>query len=292
MDWFTLAFISAIFSAASAVSEKKVLFSLNVLDFSLIVSFVTFLFSVPFFFSIQLSEISFVSLSILFLKTLLSAGAFLSVMYSIKNLEISEALPLLALSPGLVAIAGVIFINDILGLTEWLGIMLMVIGAYVLELQKEKNNFLDPFKALLSFSKYSYVFIALFLFTVTSLLDRVLLKSYKLPPYSFMAFQQLFYVLILSFIVMLKRRNIVGQIRNIDKKIFYLLMAISFFTVIYRYTQIEATKLAPVAMVLSVKRISILIAVVSGGKLFSEENLPRKIVAVTIILIGAALLLN
>ncbi|MFA7418327.1 MAG: EamA family transporter [Melioribacteraceae bacterium] len=292
MDWFTLAFISAIFSAASAVSEKKVLFSLNVLDFSLIVSFVTCLLSVPFFFSIQLSEISYVSLSILFLKTVLSAGAFLSVMYSIKNLEISEALPLLALSPGLVAIAGVIFINDILVLTEWIGIILMVIGAYVLELRKEKNNFLAPFKALFSFSKYSYVFIALFLFTVTSLLDRVLLKGYKLPPYSFMAFQQLFYVLIFSFIVMWKRRNIVEQIKNFDKKIFYLLMAISFFTVIYRYTQIEATKLAPVAMVLSVKRLSILIAVVSGGKLFNEENLPRKIVAVIIILIGAALLLK
>ena len=292
MNWFILALISALFSAVSAVSEKKALFTLNALEFSFIVSVLTLLLSLPFFFTIKLTELTSISLIILFFKTVLSAGAFLCVMFSIKNLEISEALPLLALSPGLVAIAGVIFVNDILSGIEWLGIILMVIGAYILELRKGSNNLLDPFKAMFSFSKYSYVFIALILFTITSLLDRVLLKEYKLPPYTFMAFQQLFYALIFAVIVFVSQSSILKQRKSINKKIFYLIIAISFFTVIYRYTQIEATKLAPVAMVLSIKRLSVLIAVISGGKLFSEENLYRRIAAVIIILVGATLLMN
>jgi drug/metabolite transporter (DMT)-like permease len=292
MGWFILAFISALFSAASAISEKKVLFSLNALDFSFIVSLVTLLFSLPFFFMIQLTEITTTGLIILFIKTLLSAGAFLCVMLSIKNLEISEALPLLALSPGLVAIAGVIFINDALNWIEWIGIILMVIGAYILELRKGNKNLLDPFKAMFSFSKYSYVFIALILFTATSILDRVLLKGYKFPPYTFMAFQQLFYAVIFAAAVLINQKGTIKQVKSIDKKIFYLIIAISVFTVIYRYTQIEATKLAPVALVLSVKRLSVLFAVIYGGKLFSEENLYRRIAAVIIILAGATLLMN
>ena len=292
MNWFILAFISALFSAASAVSEKKVLFSMNALDFSFIVSLITLLFSVPFFFMIHLAEITSTGLVILFVKTLLSAGAFLCVMLSIKNLEISEALPLLALSPGLVAIAGVIFINDILSGIEWIGIILMVIGAYILELRKGNKNLLDPFKAMFSFSKYSYVFIALILFTATSILDRVLLKGYKFPPYTFMAFQQLFYSVIFAAAVLINHKDTIKQVKSLDKKIFYMIIAISVFTVIYRYTQIEATKLAPVALVLSVKRLSVLFAVIFGGKLFSEKNLYRKIAAVIIILAGATLLMN
>lgn len=292
MEWFILAFISALFSAVSAVSEKKALFQLGALDFSFAVSTVTLVLSLPFFFGIQLSQISSAGLLILFIKTILSAGAFICVMLSIKNLEISEALPLLALSPALVAIGGVIFVNDNLMGTEWLGILLMAVGAYVLELRKGIKNPLEPFKALFSFSKYSYVFYALLLFTATSLLDRLLLKGHKFPPYTFMAFQQFFYALVFAVIVIYKKRNLGSIVKGINKSTFYLIIAISAFTVIYRYTQIEATKLAPVALVLSVKRLSILFAVIFGGKMFSEENLYRRIAAVVIILAGTAILLN
>jgi len=292
MNWFILAFISALFSAASAVSEKKALFSINALDFSFIVSVVTLIFSIPFFFSVQFAELTAISLTILFFKTILAAAAFLCVMLTIKNLEISEALPLLALAPGLVAIGGVILINDNLKSAEWFGIFLMAAGAYILEIRKGSTNLLSPFKAMISFSKYAYVLIALILFTVTSLLDRILLKEYNLPPYAFMAFQQLFYALIFFVIVLTKQRRIAQQFKSIDKKIFYLVIVISIFTVIYRYTQIEATKLAPAALVLSVKRLSVLFAVIYGGKLFKEENLYIRIASVIIILIGATLLMK
>ncbi len=291
MNWFLLAFLSAVFSAAAAVSEKKTLFSMDALSFSFIVSVVTLLFSFPFFFLVDYNLFFSVSMLVLFIKAVLGAAAFLCVMLSIKNLEISEALPLLALSPGLVAIAGVIFIDDYLTLTEWFGIFLMVVGAYILELKKNYSP-LEPFKTLFRFSKYSYVFYALLLFAITSLLDRLLLKDFKFPPYTFMAFQQLFYALIFTIILLVKNKNISLRIKSVDKNIFYLIIVVSIFTVIYRYTQIEATKLAPVALVLSVKRLSVLMAIIFGGKLFSEENLSRRIIATIIILIGAAILLN
>lgn len=292
MEWFILAFVSALFSAAAAVYEKKALFNLNALNFSFIVSTATLVFSLPFFFSVHIAEVSTSGLLILFIKTILSAGAFMCVMLSIKNMEISEALPLLGLSPALVAIGGVILVNDILSGTEWLGIALMAAGAYVLELKKGVKNPLEPFKALFSFSKYAYVFYALLLFTATSLIDRFLLKGDKFPPYTFMAFQQLFYALIFAVIILVKKRNAIAMVKGLNRNTFYLIIAVALFSVIYRYTQIEATKIAPVALVLSVKRLSVLFAVVYGGKMFSEENLYRRVAAVVIILIGTALLLG
>ena len=153
MNWFLIALISAVFSAFSAVSEKKAMLSLDALFFSFAVSIVTLLFSIPFFYAVRFENISSISFFVLLIKTILNASAFLCVMLSIKKLEISEALPLLALSPGLVAVAGVIFINDSMKGIEWLGILLMVVGAYVLELRKDNKNIFDPFKPLFSFLK-------------------------------------------------------------------------------------------------------------------------------------------
>ena len=302
MDWFWLAFISAVFSAVSAVYEKKALFSSDPLNFTFLISLITLLFSLPFFGMVQYGNIFSESMLVLLLKTLLNAAAFLFVMYSIKNLEISEALPLLALTPGFVAILGAILINDYLTVLEWSGIFLMLTGTVILESQKHVNrsekpggllrDYLKIFSSLFRFSKYTYVIIALVLFTITSLLDRILLTDLKLSPYTFMAFQQLFFAVIFTIVVLIRQKGVIRPVLAIPKEMVYLLIIVSVSTVIYRFTQLEATKLAPVALVLSVKRLSVLMAVVFGGKLFREHELVRRVIAVIIILAGAAVLLN
>lgn len=292
MTWFYLALISAVFSALAAISEKKVLFRLDALDFSFFVSIITLIFSIPFFFDAPLSLSLSTPLIILFIKAILSALAFLCVMLAIKNLEISEALPLLALSPGLVAVLGVLLIQDTLVINEWIGLALMLIGTYILELRKDDKSIIDPFKSLLRLNKYKYVFFALILFSITSLIDRVLLKDFKLPAYTFMAYQQLFFAFIFTTIVLIRNKKFNEIFKPLNKNVIYLLLLISLFTVIYRYTQIEATKIAAVALVLSVKRLSVLMAVIIGGKLFKESNVLKRLIAAVIILTGLVILVN
>ncbi|MCJ7552535.1 MAG: EamA family transporter [Ignavibacteriaceae bacterium] len=292
MIWFYLALISAIFSALAAISEKKTLFTLNALDFSFLVSLVTLILSIPFFFNAPLDAGSSTTLIILFLKTILSAGAFLCVMLSLKNLEISEALPLLSLSPGLVAIFGSLLIQDTLVLNEWIGLSLMLIGTYILELRKDDQSIFDPFKSLLRFNKYKYVFFALILFTITSLIDRILLKDFAMPPYTFMAYQQLFFAIIFMVIVLLRNKNLTVPFQSLNRNIISLIIIVSIFTVIYRYTQIEAVKLAPVALVLSVKRLSVLMAIIIGGKLFKEKYILKRVIATAVILTGLIILVS
>ena len=292
MTWFYLALISAVFSALAAISEKKALFKLDALDFSFFVSIVTLIFSIPFFFDAPLDISLSTPLIILFAKAILSALAFLCVMLTIKNLEISEALPLLALSPGLVAIFGVLLIQDTLVLNEWIGLFLMLVGTYILELRKDDQSIFDPFKSLMRINKYKYVFFALILFSITSLIDRVLLKDFKLPPYTFMAYQQLFFALIFTTLILFRNKKISAVIKPLNRNIIYLIIIISVFTVVYRYTQIEATKIAAVALVLSVKRLSVLMAILIGGKLFKESNVLKRAIAAVIILVGLIILIN
>lgn len=67
-------------------------------------------------------------------------------------------------------------------------------------------------------------------------------------------------------------------------------MIIALLTVRYRYAQIEAVKIAPVALVLSVKRVLFFFATVGGGKIFAECDLFKKSIATMIMVAGAMLI--
>jgi drug/metabolite transporter (DMT)-like permease len=289
MSWFLFAFISALFSAAAAISQKKILFKIEALEFSLLLSILNIIFLLPLFFFLNYENIFWDKLLVLYLKTVLEAFAFWNVMLAIKNFEISKALPLLALTPGLVAVSAFIFIGDSLSLNEVFGILLLILGTYLIE-TRSKRDLLDPFKIFISSKKHHYVITALLLFTITALIDRLLLHKYDMEPESFLVFQNLFIAVNFILIFMFSKKTLNSLKSFVGGDILRLLVLISVFTIIYRYAQIEAVKIAPVALVLAVKRISIFFAAIIGGRIFKEHNLWVRAAATAIIIIGTLLI--
>jgi len=290
MDWFTLALISALLSAVASILEKKTLFTYDALEFSFILSAFNLLFSVPFFFYIDYSSVTAVSLIVLFFKSIMGVLAFWSVMLALKNLEISGALPLMVLTPGLVALFAFIFLGESLAGLEIVGMLLLLSGTYILEMKVEES-LVHPLKVFINSKSHHFIIFALLLFTVTSLLDKALLSRFKMTPYTFMAFQQLFFAVIFLVIYSIKTKSL-----KLDKPKFvlnwHIIAFIGIITIGYRYTQIEAVKIAPVALVLSVKRISVFIAAIGGGRIFREQSLLRKTIATIILIAGAIMILE
>jgi uncharacterized membrane protein len=291
MNWFFIALISAVLSAASAISQKKVLFSLSALEFSFFVSLFNILLSIPFFFAFDIGSISSESIAILFIKSVMGALAFYNVMLALKNLDISGALPLLVLTPGLVALFAFLFGLELLSIIQISGMFLLLAGTYLLEM-KPKQALTEPFKIFSKSANYHYIGFALILFTASSILDKVLLGKYKMPPNAFMGFQQVFYGIVISVIYLVSSKIKRNPLSSFDKKVWFWIILIAVLTAGYRYTQIKAIKIAPVSLVLSVKRISVFIAVVIGGKLFNEKNLFRKALATAIMVAGAIMIME
>ena len=289
MNWFFFAIISAVFSAAAALFQKKILFNIDALDFSLILSFFNVILSIPFLINVNYAALSSSNLLVLYLKSILGALAFLCVMLSIKNLEISKALPLLALTPGLVAIFAFVFINDSLSFIQVSAILLLLSGTYILEARAGQKLF-DPFKVFIKSKNHHYVVFALLLFTTTSIIDRLLLNRYQLPPNAFIGFQHIFFAVNFLIIYLIFKKDLVKVFKLNSNNLWFLIILISILTVVYRYTEILAVKIAPVAMVLSVKRISVFFAVLIGGKIFKEKNLVIKTIATALIIAGIILI--
>jgi len=291
MEWYWLALSSALLSAFAAILQKKALNEINALNFTVIVSVFVALFSTFLIGKVDLSVSGSYSIFVLFGKSIINATAFLCIFIALKNLEISRALPVLAASPMAVALLAFILLGESLSLTEVLGMVLIVLGTYILELKKNEN-IIAPFRVFVESKYHRIILIALGLMSLSAILDKLLLTSFKLPPLTFLVMQNYFFLIIFllyRFLSGLKNRN-EKLFKGVSKNILIIIVLIAIATIGYRWTQIEATKLGPVGLVIAVKRLSVLFAVVIGAKLFKEENYLRKVLATLTIVAGALLI--
>jgi drug/metabolite transporter (DMT)-like permease len=290
MSWFFLAITSAFLSAFAAVTQKKVLFNLGALEFSFLLSLVNLLFSIPFFLFIDYSTINSTNLSVLFFKSLIGVGAFYCVMLSLKNLEISNALPLLALTPGFVAVFAFLLLGESLKLIEVIGLIFLIGGTFILESKNYKELF-SSFGVFIKSKYHRLIILALLLFTTSSIIDKLLLIRLNLSPISLTAFQHFYFAFLFSLVYIFFRDKEIASPVKIKYNLGWIAL-ISIITIGYRYTQIVAVSLASVALVLAVKRTSVFWASVIGGKLFKDKDLFKRSIAAILILIGAILILR
>ncbi len=290
MDWFWIAFVSALLSAAAAILQKKVLLSSDPLKFSLVVSAFSAIFSLPFVAGINFETLKALPLAVLFGKSLMNAGAFFCIMTALKHLDISRTLPVMAISPMLIALLAFIFLGESLTAIETLGIALISIGTYSLEL-KRGESLLHPFRVMGNSVYHRYLFFALALISASSVIDKALLSNFKLPPLVFLVFQNIFFFVIFAVVFYSTRRENPGLAFNL-KGALYLIIVIAVLTVLYRWAQIEATKIAPVGLVISVKRLSVLFASIAGSRIFGEENFARRAIAAILIVGGAMIIMK
>ena len=291
MTWFAIALLSAFLSAFAAITQKKVLFNLGALEFSFLLSVVNLVFSIPFFFFIDYSTINSSNLTILFIKSVIGVGAFFCVMLSLKNLEISNALPLLALTPGFIAVFAFFLLGESLKSTEVIGLILLMLGTFILE-SKNGKNFIVTFSVFLKSRYHKFIIAALLLFTASSILDKFLLVRMNLSPISLTAFQHIYFAILFALTFFLFRKKTEPIKSSINKNNLLLIALISILTIGYRFTQIIAVGMASVALVLAIKRTSVFWATVIGGKIFSDKDLLKRSLAAIFIVAGAILILR
>lgn len=291
MTWFLIALLSSFLSAFAAITQKKVLFDLNPVEFSFHLAVVNLILSIPFFFFINYDTITSYNLFILFIKSVIGVLAFLCVMTALKNLQISNALPLLALTPGLVAVFAFLFLGESLSSFEVIGLISLILGTYILE-SKSLKEILFPLNVFFKSKYHRYILAALLLFTASSVMDKLLLVKLDFTPISLTAFQHLFYAVLFFIIFLVSEKKFDVKRLFAAKKDYVWIALISVLTLGYRFTQVVAINMSSVALTLAVKRTSVLWATIIGGKIFKDSNMLKKIIAVLFILLGAILILK
>ncbi len=280
MEWFIFAIITATLTGFSVLIEKKVLIKENALKFATIFSlFCAFLvlFLVPQVdFKINLETLVLIYAASVFL----TFGIFLFAK-SLKHMQLSIAYPLSAFEPAIVA---------------FIAFFILVVGAYVLELNYKKFNLFDPFKEIIN-SKYIHlIFLAILFYSLTTIVDRFVLSpnnSIITTPVNYLFFILLFTAF--NFVVLISIfRPGVKELYHVVKRNGKLIFLMAIIVVAFRLSQFTAFSMPEgnAGLVIAIRRGgAAFISVLLGGEIFHEKNIVKKVIATIVMLLGIYLII-
>lgn len=287
MSWYLLAIMAAVFLGIYSIIEKRGLKRSNSLSFLLTSSFFITILSIPIVFTRNVFIFSPTEMALLVIKSLFAALFFLFIARALEKMEISEFAPFLSFSPVIVLIFSYIFLRESVGLLALSGILLVVIGAYILELN---DGLLSPLRAIKDNESIHFIFFGLFFGALCAVIDRsILLREPDLLSFFFLN-----NVLIFLFFALFSffRKNNLKTLSKHLKPVtpWALLGALFYMTGDLLYFKALTMPTALIALVIALKRLSILISTIIGGEIFHEDNLLRKTIA-TLIMLGGVFLI-
>lgn len=297
MAWYGYALLAALCIAVVGLIQKRILREEHSLEYVALFSTIRLLL-VLIIFGSQISwTINLHQAGLLLGGAGFGAIAFFLTIKALRRFEYSTITPIMALEPGIVAILGVATLGELFSPGKWLGVALLTLGAYLITLFSEPRDwkqvlkgpghFTAPIVDALRRPGGWFIWVALALYSVSALFARRVLAEVSVPTY-------LFYdILILTIVytaamVMQKQRVTAFSLGR--RHLVAVIVVIAFVHLLNGWFQSVALTMAPVALVVALKRTSTLLDVAIGGRLFHEHRLWQKLAAAGIIVAGTLLI--
>ncbi|MFH0867991.1 MAG: DMT family transporter [Candidatus Woesearchaeota archaeon] len=284
MLWVLYSLLSAFSWATADVFTKK---ASNVNDYILVLS--RFLYATPFvlslLFFIPIPKLDMSFWLVLGLLIILESLGWVLYVKSIKIAPLSLVVPLLSLTPVFMVLTSFVILNEVPSLIGFFGILLVVIGAYILNLRDHKKGILDPLRFILREKGCVYMIIVTFLFSITANLGKIIIQRSS-PLFASVVYFPLMMILFLVIAFFTSRKNIV-QLKSNFKSLFPIGLFFGLMSISHNF----AVRLVIVPYMISIKRTSSIFSVLYGWLLFKEKNIGHRLIGAVIMLIGAGLII-
>jgi drug/metabolite transporter (DMT)-like permease len=203
---------------------------------------------------------------------------------ALKVSPISLTMPFLALTPLFLIITAYIIVGERVSIYGGIGIMMMALGSYTLNLHKMKYSLLEPVKAIFREKGSVMIILVAFIFSITASLGKVAIEHSS--PIFFGSFYFILLTILFTPIAMVKNR---GRLK-ISKKDILPLASIGMTFALMIIFHMLAMSLVNVAYMISIKRTSLLFSILYGHLLFKEGKIAEKIIGAIIMLFGFVLI--
>ena len=285
MLWLIPALLSALFDSLKDIASKKSLKDVepevaalaNTLFAVPVVLVALLIFEKPIF-----DKTFWIIMSV---SSIILSVSFILYMKSLKSTDVSLAIPFTAVSPAFMLVITPLLIGESTTKTGSFGVLLIVLGAYLINANKNSGSVLEPIRAVIHDKGVLLMLIVAFLWSITATLDRVILRHAS--PLFYMTFYYLLISVLLSINAFYKcKKPIFAQIRKNIKP----LASIGIFFAIGQIAYIYAYTLTFAAYVVAVKRTNALFSVVLGAIFFKEKNLRGRLLGAAFIVLGVAII--
>ncbi|RLB06337.1 MAG: EamA/RhaT family transporter [Deltaproteobacteria bacterium] len=289
MKWFYLSLIAAFFTSLSDVFNKIVLKRVDEwiviwLDLLVTIPFLL-LFLKYFHFTLPSLDVFVIIAELLPMEI----AAFYLYMKAIKVSPLSLTIPFLAFTPVFTILTACLILGENISPAGTVGVLLVSIGAYLLNGEEMLGRPLAPIKAIFKVPGSRYMLIVALIYAVTSTLGKkaVLLSD----PFSFGLVYIVSQAIVLTTINAFRfarNRSLFGSIK--DSNIWKFVLAAGCSMAIMVVAHFSAIQLAPVSYMISVKRLSLVISVLFGWLIFKEKHIFYRILGASLMMCGVVLL--
>lgn len=278
--WITYSLLTAFFIATSDALTKRALVSRD----EYVVAWIRLLFALPvlavslLFVEIPRLDKTFWIATVCALP--LEITAIILYTKALKVSPISLTMPFLALTPLFLIAMSYLILGERVSLQGGIGILLMAMGSYTLNLHKIRHAILEPVKAIFREKGSVMIIIVAFIFSITSSLGKMAIEHSS--PIFFGSFYFILVTLLFTPIALGKHR---GRI-SLSKKDIIPLTSIGITYAMMIIFHMLAMSLTNVAYMISIKRTSLLFSILYGYVLFKEEKIAEKTLGSIIMFIG------
>jgi drug/metabolite transporter (DMT)-like permease len=216
----------------------------------------------------------------------MEALAFYCYMKALKVSPLSLTVPFLAFTPGFIIVTGWIILGEKISPAGLFGIILIIAGAYSLNLSKTEYGILGPLKAVFKEPGSRLMLFVSLIYAFTSTIGKLAIIHSN--PYFFGVIYNI--ALTMVMITFLPVAVVKAEpLKNLIKKplIGLILGVIVSITIVSHVLAISMTN---VAYMISLKRTSLLFGVIYGSVWFKEEKIAERLAGVLIMITGVFLI--
>lgn len=290
LTWFWLSLFFALWTSIGTSILKNLTSKIQVLLLVLVTEIVL----LPFMFIlIQFSGgIPYVNFNfyplILAAAIIDSAAAILSI-YALKISPISLMSPISSFNPVFTTIIASLVLHEVLSPIKYLGIFIIILGSYFLNITDLKGGLLLPFKKLFTNRGILLFLLANLLYAITPIFQKQAIFQTRPVIPLFTSFSEgLIFIFFLIPIVLIKTRNQIPQIKNNWK----ILLIMGPFGALAQLAAFTAYSQANLGLVTSVFKFSTLFTIIWGFLFFKEQRIWERLLGATVMILGTILLLR
>lgn len=278
MSWVFYALITAFSIATADAISKKALVRSN----EYVIAWVRQGYSLPFlvvvFFFIDIPPLDNTFWLTLLIVIPLDVTAIILYIKAIHLSPLSLTIPFIALSPVFVIITAFVILGELPDISGLIGILLIVTGAYLLNVRATRYGILGPIMAIRREKGSVLMIIVAIIFSFTSTLGKVAVMHSS--PLFFGAFYPFILTFIFTVIAGFKR-----QLSGIISRPL-IFLGIGFCMAMMMLSHYLAISLTDVAYMISVKRCSLLFSVIYGWVLFREISISERLIGSALMIAG------
>lgn len=283
MFWLFPSLLTALLESGKDVLSKKKLLKFDeyIVAWSLNVFSLLILAPLLFFVKIPLLTNSF--WFALFVSSIINIISTILYMKAIKYTDLSLTVPLLTFTPLFLLFTSPILITEFPNIFGALGVCLIIIGSYLLNLNQYKKGIFQPIKSLMESRGSKYMLIISFLWSISSIFDKIAVINSS--PVFYIAITNIFVALGLTPFVFKKfysNKNLISELPS--------LIPIGMLNGIKLVVQMWALTLTLVVYVIAIKRLSGLFGVILGYYVFREKGIKERFIGALVMTIGAILI--